>query len=77
MAKLILEVSDEELDFYKKQYVNALDVKNQIEEMFDNKPDGRKKKDLKIWKEKINFLIDIYNTKTQFVSYKKVKQYEM
>jgi hypothetical protein len=73
MAKLILEVSDEELDFYKKQYVNALDVKNQIEEMFDNKPDGRKKKDLKVWKEKINFLINIYNTKTQFVSYKKVK----
>jgi hypothetical protein len=73
MAKLILEVSDEELDFYKKQYVNALDVKNQIEEMFDTKPDGRKKKDLKVWKEKINFLIDIYNTKTQFVSYKKVK----
>jgi hypothetical protein len=73
MAKLILEVSDEELDFYKKQYVNALDVKNQIEDMFDNKPDGRKKKDLKVWKEKINFLIDIYNTKTQFVSYKKVK----
>jgi|LakMenEpi03Aug12_release.lakeMendotaPanAssembly.Ray.scaffolds.fasta_scaffold509940_3 hypothetical protein len=73
MANLILEVSDEELDFYKKQYVNALDVKNQIEDMFDNKPDGRKKKDLKVWKEKINFLIDIYNTKTQFVSYKKVK----
>ncbi len=73
MAKLILEVSDEELDFYKKQYVNALDVKNQIEDMFDNKPDGRKKKDLKVWKEKINFLINIYNTKTQFVSYKKVK----
>jgi hypothetical protein len=73
MANLILEVSDEELDFYKKQYVNALDVKNQIEDMFDNKPDGRKKKDLKVWKEKINFLINIYNTKTQFVSYKKVK----
>ena len=73
MAKLILEVSEDELDFYKKQYVNALDVKNQIEDMFDNKPDGRKKKDLKVWKEKINFLIDIYNTKTQFVSYKKVK----
>lgn len=73
MAKLILEVSDEELDFYKKQYVNALDVKNQIEEMFDNKPDGRKKQHLREWKEKINFLIDIYNTKTQFVSYKKVK----
>jgi hypothetical protein len=73
MANLILEVSDEELDFYKKQYVNALDVKDQIEDMFDNKPDGRKKKDLKEWKEKINFLIDLYNTKTQFVSYKKVK----
>ena len=73
MAKLILEVSDEELDFYKKQYVNALDVKNQIEDMFDNKPDGRKKKDVKEWKEKINFLIDLYNTKTQFVAYKKVK----
>lgn len=73
MSNLILEVSDEELDFYKKQYVNALDIKNQIEEMFDNKPDGRKKKNLKEWKEKINFLIDLYNTKTQFVAYKKVK----
>jgi hypothetical protein len=73
MAKLILEVSDEELDFYKKQYVNALDIRNQIEDMFDNKPDGRKKKDVKEWKEKINFLIDLYNTKTQFVAYKKVK----
>lgn len=73
MAKLILEVNEEELSFYKKQYVNALDLKNQIEELFETKPDGRKKKDLKEWKSKINFLIDIYNTKTQFVSYKKVK----
>jgi hypothetical protein len=37
------------------------------------KLDKRKKKQVSEWKEKINFLIDLYNTKSKFKTYNKVK----
>jgi len=70
---LILDVDSDEINFFKKQYVDIPTLHKEIEEMFENKPDGRKKKETKEWKEKINFLIDIYNKSCKFKSYNKVK----
>jgi len=75
MSKLILTVDDEDLNLFKKQYLNLVDLYEEIEKLFEEgkKIDKRKKKAYKEWKEKINFLIDLYNTKSTYKTYNKVK----
>ena len=75
MAKLILTVDEDELNIFKKQYINLVDLHDEIEKLFEEgkKLDKRKKKAYADWKEKINFLIDMYNTRSSFKTYNKVK----
>jgi hypothetical protein len=73
MSKLILSVDENELDLFKKQYVNLVDLQDEITKLEDNMPDKKKKKEYKEWKDKINFLIDMYNAKSKYKSYKRVK----
>ena len=75
MSKLILNIDDDELNLFKKQYLNLVDLHDEIEKLFDegSKIDKRKKKVYQEWKEKINFLIDMYNTRSSFKTYNKVK----
>ena len=75
MSKLILTVDDDELNLFKKQYVNLVDLYDEIEKLFEEEKnmDKRKKKEYKEWKEKINFLIEMYNTRSSFKTYNKVK----
>jgi hypothetical protein len=75
MSKLILTVDDDELNIFKKQYINQVDLFNEIEKLFEDgkKLDKRKKKAYNEWKEKINFLIDMYNSRASFKTYNRVK----
>jgi hypothetical protein len=75
MGKLILQLDDDEMNIFKKQYVNLVDLNEEIEKLFEEgeKLDKRKKKAYTEWKEKINFLIDVYNTRATFKTYNKVK----
>lgn len=75
MSKLILTVDDDELNLFKKQYVNLVDLYDEIEKLFEEEKtmDKRKKKEYKAWKEKINFLIELYNSRSSFKTYNKVK----
>ena len=75
MGKLILQLDDDEMNIFKKQYVNLVDLHDEIEKLFEEgeKLDKRKKKAYVEWKEKINFLIDVYNTRATFKTYNKVK----
>lgn len=75
MSKLILTVDDDDLNLFKKQYVSLVDLHDEIEKLFEEgeKLDKRKKKAHKEWKEKINFLIDMYNARSKFKTYNKVK----
>ena len=75
MSKLILTVDDDELNLFKKQYVNLVDLHEEIEKLFEDgkKIDKRKKKVYSEWKEKINFLIDMYNARSSFKTYNKIK----
>lgn len=75
MSKIILTIDDDDLNIFKKQYVNLVDLHDEIEKLFDegSKIDKRKKKLYKDWKEKINFLIDMYNSRSSFKTYNKVK----
>jgi hypothetical protein len=71
--KFTLEVpNDEDLAFFSKEYLNLGEVNNAIEKMEANIPDKRTK-DYEKWKEKVNFLIDIYN---RLGSYKAFKKYD-
>lgn len=73
--KLILSVDEEDLNLFKKQYISLVDLHEEIEKLFEEgkKIDKRKKKLYAEWKEKINFLIDMYNKKSLYKSYNKVK----
>lgn len=75
MGKLILTLDDDDLNIFKKQYINLVDLHEEIEKLFEEgkKLDKRKKKAVKEWKEKINFLIDMYNARSSFKTYNKVK----
>lgn len=75
MSKLILSIDEDDLNLFKKQYVNLVDLHDEIEKLFEDgkKLDKRKKKAHQEWKDKINFLIDMYNTRSAFKTYNKVK----
>jgi len=75
MGKLILQLDDDDLNIFKKQYINLVDLHDEIEKLFEEgkKLDKRKKKIYQAWKEKINFLIDMYNARATFKTYNKVK----
>lgn len=75
MAKLILTLDDDDINIFKKQYINLVDLHDEIEKLFaeGEKLDKRKKKAYQTWKEKINFLIDMYNARASFKTYNKVK----
>jgi len=75
MSKLILSIDDDELNIFKKQYINQADLHDEIEKLFADgeKLDKRKKKIYQSWKEKVNFLIDMYNSRASFKTYNKVK----
>jgi hypothetical protein len=75
MGKLILTLDEDDLNIFKKQYINLVDLHDEIEKLFEEGKnlDKRKKKAHKDWKDKINFLIDMYNARSSFKTYNKVK----
>lgn len=75
MGKLILTLDDDDINIFKKQYINLVDLHDEIEKLFEEgkKLDKRKKKVYQAWKEKVNFLIDMYNARATFKTYNKVK----
>lgn len=73
-SKLILDIEENDLNLFQKQYVSLVDLHEEIEKLFEEGEtlDKRKKKQLSEWKEKINFLIDLYNSRSKFKTYNKV-----
>ena len=73
MSKLILTIGDDELDMFKKQYINLIDIQEEIDKLEEQIPDKRKKKLYKEWVDKINFFIDMYNTKSKYKTLNRYK----
>ena len=73
MGKLILLLEDDEMSLFKKQYVSLGELQEEIEKLEEEgeKLDKRKK-EYKAWKDKINFLIDVYNTKSKYKTYNRI-----
>lgn len=74
-TSIILDIEENELNLFQKQYLNLVELHDEIEKLFEegDKIDKRKKKVYNEWKEKINFLIDMYNTRSKFKTYNRVK----
>lgn len=74
-SKLILDIEEDDLNLFNKQYISLADLHEEIEKLFEEEKtiDKRKKKMYADWKNKINFLIDMYNTRSKFKTYNKVK----
>jgi len=75
MGKLILSLEDENVSLYSKQYLSIIELSDEIEVRLDDlqKMDKRKRKELKQAKQDVNFLIDMYNAKSKFKTYNRVK----
>ena len=73
MGKLILSLEDDEMSLFKKQYVSLGELQEEIDKLEEEgeKLDKRKK-EYKAWKDKINFLIDVYNAKSKYKTYNKI-----
>jgi hypothetical protein len=74
-TSIILDIGENELNLFQKQYLNLVELHDEIEKLFEegDKMDKRKKKMYNEWKEKVNFLIDMYNTRSKFKTYNKIK----
>ena len=72
-SKLILDIDDNDLNLFQKQYLNLVDIKEEIDRLEDVESTlDKRKKEYRLWKEKINFLIDMYNIKCGWKAYKKL-----
>ncbi len=73
-TKIILDIDDSEMNLFKKQYINAGEVKDEIEKLeYEEDKLDKRKKEYKLWKDKMNFLIDMYNIKVGWKAYKKLE----
>lgn len=73
-TKIILDIDDSEMNLFKKQYINAGGVKEEIEKLeYEEDKLDKRKKEYKLWKDKMNFLIDMYNIKIGWKAYKKLE----
>lgn len=74
-TKLILDIDEDEMKLFNKQYLSLPELHEEIEKQFEEgkKIDKRKKKAYKDWKDNINFLINMYNAKSKFKTYNLVK----
>ena len=73
-SKIILDIEENDLNLFKKQYLNLADIKHEIENLEDEMEKGDKRtKEYRLVKDKINFLIDLYNIKAGWKVYKSMK----
>ena len=73
-TNLILNIEENDLNLFKKQYLNAAEIRDEIERLeYEEDKIDKRKKEYKLWKEKMNFLIDMYNAKVGWSAYKKSK----
>jgi len=70
---LILTIGDDDVEFFKKQYLSLGELHSAIEkalseeEMTDGEPGPHKQ-----WQQRTNFLIDMYNNRSHFKKFNRV-----
>lgn len=71
---IILSIKDRDMDLFKKQYLNLPELHKEIEQLLEDEKliDGIENLHDE-WKMNINFLIDMYNLKSEFRKFEKIK----
>ena len=70
---LILTIGDDEVEFFRKQYVNLGELHSAIEkalseeELTDGEPGPHEQ-----WQQRTNFLIDMYNGRSHYKKFDRV-----
>lgn len=70
---LILTIGDDDVEFFKKQYLNLSELHAAIlnalseDELTDGEPEP-----LEQWKQRTNYLIDMYNSRSSFKKFDRV-----
>jgi prefoldin subunit 5 len=73
-SKIILDIEENDVNLFKKQYINLADIKEEIERLEDDMEKlDKRKKEYRLAKDKINFLIDMYNIKAGWKVFKSIK----
>ncbi len=73
-SKIILDIEENDVNLFKKQYLNLADIKDEIDRLEDEMDHlDKRKKDYRLAKDKINFLIDMYNIKAGWKVFKPIK----
>jgi hypothetical protein len=74
MGELILSLKDDEMSLFNKQYLSLGELQEKIDQLEEEgKKLDKRKKEYKEWKDRINFLIDMYNAKSKYKTYNKIK----
>lgn len=62
--KIVTTVDENDLELFKKQYLNAGDLQKEIDALEDEESKiDKRTKEYQQWKNRINFLMDMYNVK--------------
>ena len=73
-SKIILDIDENDVNLFKKQYLNLADIKEEIDRLEDEMDHlDKRKKEYRLAKDKINFLIDMYNIKAGWKVFKPIK----
>lgn len=73
-SKIILDIDENDVNLFKKQYLNLADIKEEIDRLEDELDHlDKRKKEYTLAKDKINFLIDMYNVKAGWKVFKPMK----
>jgi len=70
---LILTIGDDDMEFFKKQYLNlgelhtAIEKALEEEELTDGEPEPHQQ-----WQQRTNYLIDMYNSRSSFKKFDRV-----
>lgn len=67
---IITAVNEEDQKFYSKQYLNAGDLRENIEKLEGEEPTDKRTKEHKNWSDKLQFLYNLYNIKVGWKAYK-------
>ena len=70
---LILTIGDDDVEFFRKQYLNLSELHAAIEkalaeeELTDGEPEPHQQ-----WRERTNYLIDMYNSRSYFKKFDRI-----
>lgn len=68
----LIEPNEDDLALFSREYANLGEINNAIEKLEAN-PVDKRTKEYEQYKTKFNFLVDLYNSRASYKSFKKIE----